>query len=563
MKIVQKISMDLARRDFTPRVTVKQGDANSRQVALALFAEGVAWEIPAGATTIIRYRKADGTAGLYDALPDGSPAASASENVLTVNLAPQMLTAAGAVCADVVLVQNDTRLATFNFVINVEIAPVSGVELESQDYYKVVSLEQINAALAERVKTVNSIGPDENGNVNVDAMPVSGGTFTGSVYIAQNGALYLNGPNGLKVRLRGELTTQGDVAMRLAGDPSRKDVCLRGVAEPRQDNDTANKAYVDENCKVKSVNGQVGNIRLRATDVEALPKTGGLVEGALAVREWLDFPLGENLGVHMMVETGQDGTQVPALTFYGDNGDTPVRLHNLAFPKSDNDAVSKAFLETQLSAVNAGAFLEGVQIGDGETGFVIAAIGATPGAPAMSLYGQNDDETVRILGVAAPVNNADAANKKYVDDAVAAVEVSAGVSSVNGQSGAVTLPVTGFGQCETAGSTAVKEITGLASNFVITDGAILAVKFTESNSASIPRLKIGEATAPIYHWHTNFNAKPGDMGACTHLFAYYAGVWLLLNPLPDVPERGVDYWTAEDIAAIKGYVDEAVLGGAW
>ena len=29
------------------------------------------------------------------------------------------------------------------------------------------------------------------------------------------------------------------------------------------------------------------------------------------------------------------------------------------------------------------------------------------------------------------------------------------------------------------------------------------------------------------------------------------------------PERGVDYWTEEDKAEIKAYVDEAILGGAW
>lgn len=29
------------------------------------------------------------------------------------------------------------------------------------------------------------------------------------------------------------------------------------------------------------------------------------------------------------------------------------------------------------------------------------------------------------------------------------------------------------------------------------------------------------------------------------------------------PQRGTDYWTAADIAEIKGYVDDAILGGAW
>lgn len=29
------------------------------------------------------------------------------------------------------------------------------------------------------------------------------------------------------------------------------------------------------------------------------------------------------------------------------------------------------------------------------------------------------------------------------------------------------------------------------------------------------------------------------------------------------PVKGVDYWTDEDKAEIKAYVDEAILGGAW
>lgn len=29
------------------------------------------------------------------------------------------------------------------------------------------------------------------------------------------------------------------------------------------------------------------------------------------------------------------------------------------------------------------------------------------------------------------------------------------------------------------------------------------------------------------------------------------------------PVRGIDYWTDADKAEIKGYVDEAILGGAW
>ena len=29
------------------------------------------------------------------------------------------------------------------------------------------------------------------------------------------------------------------------------------------------------------------------------------------------------------------------------------------------------------------------------------------------------------------------------------------------------------------------------------------------------------------------------------------------------PQRGVDYWTEEDVAQMKTYIEDAVLGGAW
>lgn len=35
------------------------------------------------------------------------------------------------------------------------------------------------------------------------------------------------------------------------------------------------------------------------------------------------------------------------------------------------------------------------------------------------------------------------------------------------------------------------------------------------------------------------------------------------NGVGKTPEKGVDYWTEEDKAEIKSYVDEAILGGEW
>ena len=35
------------------------------------------------------------------------------------------------------------------------------------------------------------------------------------------------------------------------------------------------------------------------------------------------------------------------------------------------------------------------------------------------------------------------------------------------------------------------------------------------------------------------------------------------GPAGYTPVRGVDYWTAADIAEIKSYVDDAILNGVW
>lgn len=37
----------------------------------------------------------------------------------------------------------------------------------------------------------------------------------------------------------------------------------------------------------------------------------------------------------------------------------------------------------------------------------------------------------------------------------------------------------------------------------------------------------------------------------------------LRGPAGDTPQKYTDYWTSEDVAEIKSYVDEAILGGAW
>lgn len=113
MVITTSVYSDLQTPGFPPIINAVQGEQYSRRIKLALYSAGVAWTVPAGVYVAMRYKKPDGTRGYYDTMPDGTQAWSAEENVVNIYVAPQMLTVAGVVLAQVEIIQNDAILATF------------------------------------------------------------------------------------------------------------------------------------------------------------------------------------------------------------------------------------------------------------------------------------------------------------------------------------------------------------------------------------------------------------------------------------------------------------------
>lgn len=132
MIIINKVNMDLLKHGNIPVVQAVQNDRYSRCLELTLLSEGAAWMIPETAAALIRYSKPDGTKGNYDTLPNGDRAWTAEGNVLTVFLAPQVLSAAGAVQLEVALVEKDVQITTFAILVQVRATAQSGHQ--SQDY---------------------------------------------------------------------------------------------------------------------------------------------------------------------------------------------------------------------------------------------------------------------------------------------------------------------------------------------------------------------------------------------------------------------------------------------
>lgn len=136
-----KITLDVSRPNVAANVYAVSDDFLSRWVEATLTDGSVPLEIPnPGSSVLIRYRKPDGTAGLYDTLEDESTAWSISGNVVSFGLAAQMLTVPGIVQVEVHIYTFDSeRLTTFRFNLHVSADVIGDSEIISADYFNVMT----------------------------------------------------------------------------------------------------------------------------------------------------------------------------------------------------------------------------------------------------------------------------------------------------------------------------------------------------------------------------------------------------------------------------------------
>lgn len=151
MNVTTRMKMDLRQPDVRLRINAVQGDCYSRSIEIALYSGIVPWIIPEGTTVAVRYQKSDGTKGYYDTLPNGDTAWTVQDNLLTIKLAPQVLTSAGSVLVQIEMIQGVKMLSTFGVTIDVEANPAVGW-IRSEDYIN--WLQWIKDQSAEHTKMV-------------------------------------------------------------------------------------------------------------------------------------------------------------------------------------------------------------------------------------------------------------------------------------------------------------------------------------------------------------------------------------------------------------------------
>lgn len=449
MNITNKLKMDLLSNNGSSWISAMQEDTNTRSVQLQLYSGTELWEIPEGTTAAVGFKKPDGTAGLYDKLPDGTDAVVLAENTVTVALVPQMLTVPGLVAAVVTLYDAQrNQLTTFPFHIRVEANPAAG-EICSEDYCYYTSVaainEALNAALAQMEETVTTV-----------ETRLESGDFHGkSAYAyAQEG---------------GYEGTEEAFSQMLANGMADEAAVEKIVVE-----------YLEENPPVSGGTGTNG-----ATFTPSVDDSGNL--------SW---------------SNDQGLTNPPTVNIKGPKGDTGAQG-----PQGEKGETGATGPQGEKGEDGTGVTI----LGSFETLDALRAEHPTGGIGDSYLveghlyvWSQSDSDWVDVGNIQGPQGEK-------------------GEKGDPGQEGA-------------QGEAGAPGQDGISANHSW-NGTILTVTSASGSSSADLKGEKGDAGAD---GEKGEKGEKGDSGE-----AGYS------------PVRGTDYWTAEDIAEIKSYVDKAILGGVW
>lgn len=165
MEIIQAVDLNLSFRGIPPKISMVQGDSNTRIIQAQLWDGANPYTIPTEAAVMVRFRKPDGTGGLYDKT-EGGQSVTVSGSTVTAPVATQMLAVAGVVMAEVDIytagedAASAQNLASFAFLVEVAPSVYPDAKIISSDYYSVLTAE-IASVLAANTHPPQ-IG--ENGN---------------------------------------------------------------------------------------------------------------------------------------------------------------------------------------------------------------------------------------------------------------------------------------------------------------------------------------------------------------------------------------------------------------
>lgn len=265
-------------------------------------------------------------------------------------------------------------------------------------------------------------------------------------------------------------------------------------------------------------------------------------------------------------EKGYDGTEeefAEMLANAGSGGGGVIEETDPTVPSWAKEDTKPKYTASEVGAIPAntptdqvaifGTDYHRVKIGDGDITFTGQGnegvyVYCENGDGTLVFYGLSGDQAVRLENIATPINNGDAANKKYVDGKVTKIGVGLGnvdnvrqysasnpppypVTSVNGKTGAVTVSVpTQTSQLTNNSGFITKAVSDLENYYLksetLTKTEINALvsaipKFTISVVSSLPTSNISETTVYL--------VKSGSGGDLYTEYIYVNGAWEILG----------------------------------
>lgn len=299
MIVTTRVNADLQMPGYPPLVHAVQGEQYSRQLKIALFDGGAQWTVPGGVFAAMRYSKPDGTTGYYDTLPDGAQAWSVTGNIISIYIAPQMLTVPGVVQGQLEILQNQSILATFPLRLKVA-ANLAEPAMRSENYINWLAWmeDQLQQRLIEASESGAFTGPQGPQGPKGEKGDKGDKGDTGST-----GATGATGPQGAtgapatlssrsvtyQVGDSGTVVPSGVWTSTIPDTPQGKYLWTKTVVQFSTGDPvtsyTAARQGRDGSGAVATVCGvepdSSANITLTANDVGALPISGGTMTGAI------------------------------------------------------------------------------------------------------------------------------------------------------------------------------------------------------------------------------------------------------------------------------------------
>ncbi len=192
--ITNKLKMDLQNPGSTPMIHAVQNDRDSRSLEISLYSGGKPFVFPENFGVLIRYKKPQGTGGVYDTLPDGTSAWQVRQNLLTIHLANAVFTTPGTVELSVGLLSGQSQVSIFPIRLCVYPAAYAHMEELPEHFHITGFLPAPEKAKTGQYFRIASV--DAQGKVTeVEAVdsPASGNCEVDDAYIAQYIEAYLSG----------------------------------------------------------------------------------------------------------------------------------------------------------------------------------------------------------------------------------------------------------------------------------------------------------------------------------------------------------------------------------